>query len=85
MLMGTACAQNHALLKEHLMQMAGVRQVDLNAVPDHVLVDADRAIVSPQILEAEVTRILSTTPPCRAEIMKSCISANLHLAERARP
>ena len=78
MLTGTACSQSYPLLKEHLVQMAGVRHVDFNAVPDHVLIDADTAITSPQSLEAETTRILSAHPPCRAEIMKSCISANPH-------
>jgi len=79
MLAGAACPQSHAALERKLAEVAGVRQIDLYAVPGHVLIDADTAVVGLDSLATRVNDILSAQPPCRAEIMKSCISADIRV------
>jgi len=76
MLVGGACPQNHAALERELLELPGIRQINLHAVPDHVLIDADTAIVDVELLAGQVNAILATHPPCHATIMKSCISAD---------
>lgn len=76
MLTGPACTQSHGAIGKTLEQTAGVRHVDLQAVPGHALVDIEAGTVTAETLENHVNDILTTHPSCRAEIMKSCISAN---------
>jgi hypothetical protein len=79
MLAGPACPQSHTALQRKLAEFPGVRQIDLHAVPGHVLIDADPAVVGLDSLAIRVNDILSIQPPCRAEIMKSCISADIRV------
>ena len=76
MLTGPACTENHAAISQALEQTTGVRHVDLQAVPDHILVDVETGTVTAEALEEQVNSILATHVSCRAEIMKSCISAD---------
>lgn len=77
MLTGTACPRNQATLERKLLEIPGVRHIDLDAVPDHVLIDADMSMVSGEALVTQVNALLAARPPCRATLMKSCISADL--------
>jgi hypothetical protein len=77
MLTGAACPQNQRALERKLHEIPGVRHIDLDAVPDHVLIDADMSMVSGEALVTQVNALLAARPPCRATLMKSCISADL--------
>lgn len=85
MLTGVACPQSHAILAHKLTRVPGVRQIDLHAVPDHALIDADTAVVDAESLATQVNDILSAQPPCHAAIMKSCISADLRIPRDQEP
>ncbi|ULA65274.1 MAG: hypothetical protein LZF86_190577 [Nitrospira sp.] len=59
-----------------LRQHAGVLQVDPNLMPDHLLID----LVRQELAEERLTAIANSAiagNQCRAEIMKSCITAEL--------
>lgn len=78
MFTGPACTQNYAAIGHTLKQIMGVRHVDFQAVPGHVLIDIETGTVTAEALEHQVTTGLTAPSSCRAEIMKSCISADLH-------
>ena len=79
MLTGTACRESHAALERKLIEVPGVRQINLHAIPDHVLIDANTAVIDVELLATHVNAILATHPPCHATIMNSCISADLRM------
>jgi cation transport ATPase len=85
MLTGPACTQVHSTISRTLEQTAGVRRVDLQAVPDHALIDIEPGTVTAEALEHQVNDLLATHPSCRADIMKSCISADPRSANTAVP
>lgn len=76
LLTGSACTMSHGAIDHALQQTTGVRHIDLQAVPGHILVDIETGTVTAKTLEDRVNDILPTHPSCRAEIMKSCISAD---------
>jgi len=77
---GAACPQSRAALERKLIEIPGVRQINLHAVPDHVLIDADTAVVDVELLASQVNAILATHLPCQARIMTSCISSDFHVS-----
>lgn len=85
LLTGDACALSHGVLKQKLSRVAGVRQIDLHAVPDHVLIDVDRAVIDADSLIPQINDILAAQPLCRATPMKSCISADLRPPSTTTP
>ena len=85
MLTGPACTESHAAISHALEQTTGVRHVDLQAVPGHILVDVETGSVTAEALENQVNGILATHSSCRAEIMKSCISADPQPANKRVP
>jgi hypothetical protein len=76
MLTGPACTTSQETIDQALRQTTGVRHIDLQAVPGHILVDIETGTVTATTLEDRVNDVLATPPSCRAEIMKSCISAD---------
>ncbi len=74
---GQDCSSQRRSIVSALMRIPGVRQVDLDSVPDHVLVDVDGGAVTQEALKSAVDRSLPQGSPCHTEIMKSCISASL--------
>jgi hypothetical protein len=79
MLAGSACPQNQATLERRLHEIPGVRHIDLHAIPDHVLIDADMSMVNGEALATQVNDLLAARPPCRVTLMKSCVSADLRV------
>jgi len=75
MLTGATCTQSHTAIDSTLKQITGVRHVDLQAIPGHILVDIETGVVTADVLEDKVNNILATQPSCLAEIMKTCISS----------
>jgi hypothetical protein len=76
-LSGQDCASQRRPIASALSTVSGVRHVDPDSVPDHVLVDVDGGAVAPEALKAAADRSLLDDRPCRIEIMQSCISASL--------
>lgn len=74
---GQDCSSQRRSIVSALMRIPGVRQVDPDSVPDHVLVDIDGGAVTQEALKSAVDRSLPHDRPCHIEIMKSCISASL--------
>lgn len=85
MLSGAACGESHEAIDLALRQTTGVRHADLQAVPGHILVDIEDGAVTPESLAEQLNTILAARPPCRAEVMKSCISAAPRAAGTAIP
>jgi len=75
MLTGPACNESYQTIDRVLHQYPGVRHVDFDAVPGHVLVDIEAGAVTVEAIESQVNDIVATQSSCRAEMMKSCISA----------
>lgn len=76
MLTGPDCLSLRQQIVSALEQQTGVLRVDHDLMPDHVLVD----IVRQQMTEETVAGIANAATgggQCRAEIMKSCITAEL--------
>ena len=76
MLSGPDCPSVREGVTTALQQQTGVLRADQDLMPDHVLVD----IVRPQMTEETVAAIANASiggGQCRAEIMKSCITAEL--------
>ena len=74
MLSGPDCPSVQKMMASTLRQQSGVLHVDTDLMPDHVLVD----IVRPHLTEEELTAIANQAisgGQCRADIMKSCITA----------
>jgi hypothetical protein len=65
-----------------LAHIQGVFRVDVESVPDHVLVDVVYGLVTPDDLLAAVRRSVLPALRCQAEVMKSCISAGPSRASR---
>src|SRR5215831_2963840 len=80
LLTGAACPQSRVALERKLLELPGVRQINLHAVPDHILIDGDTAVVDVGLLASHINAILATHPPCRATIMTSCISSDFHVS-----
>ncbi len=76
MLTGQDCSNSRPTIVKALEQSEGIRQVYPNLMPDHLLVDHN----SQELTEDQILAIVSTAfgegRTCRAELMKSCISAN---------
>jgi len=86
MLSGPDCPSSQHQVVSALEQQPGVLRADQDLMPDHVLVD----IVRQQVTEETVAVIANAAiggGQCRAEIMKSCITAELpsHDTDPPRP
>lgn len=76
MLSGSDCPSSQQRIVSALEQQTGVLRADQDLMPDHVLVD----IVRQQVTEETIVAIANAAiggGQCRAEIMKSCITAEL--------
>jgi hypothetical protein len=74
MLQGAGCAAVQAQLETAVGRLDGVRAVDDQSVPGHVLIDIEKGRVTAVQLIQRVND-LSTDPPCQAGLMESCITA----------
>ncbi|MFO0720096.1 MAG: hypothetical protein U0319_05125 [Nitrospira sp.] len=81
-LSGQDCPSSRRNIAAELAQVAGVIRVDMESVPDHALVDVVIGAVSPDDLLAAVHRSALKGVDCRAEVMKSCISAGRSPTDR---
>ena len=81
-LAGPDCSSQRQSIGAALAQIHGVSHVDLESVPDHVLVDVAGGAVIPDALRSVATGSVTPSAQCLVEIMKSCISASLSPSHR---
>ncbi len=74
MLSGPDCPSAQRLMAASLQQQTGVLHVDTDLMPDHVLVDIVRQELTEDTVIA-IAKVAIGAVQCRAEIMKSCITA----------
>lgn len=74
MLNGPDCSSVRNTLTTALQQQPGVLHVDADLMPDHVLIDIARSELTEETLAARANTAIGGSQ-CRAEIMKSCITA----------
>jgi hypothetical protein len=72
---GSPCGAQYPHIVSALFALSGVRAVDLSTVPDHALVDIDRASLSAQNLVETVRGLWHNQDACHVEAIQSCISA----------
>ena len=76
-LSGPDCSSQRLPISAALTQVPGVSYVDLESVPDHVLVDVAQGDVTPEELSVAASGTVMPGTQCLVDIMKSCISASL--------
>jgi hypothetical protein len=76
-LSGPDCPSQRLSIRAALTQIPGVSYVDLESVPDHVLVDVTQGDVMPEELSVAAAGTMTSGTQCLVDIMKSCISASL--------
>lgn len=81
-LSGQDCPSSRRSIAVELAHIQGVIRVDVESVPDHVLVDVVNGLVTPDDLLTAARRAAREGVRCRAEVMKSCISAGPSRASR---
>jgi hypothetical protein len=74
MLSGPDCPSVRDRITAALQQQTGVVRVDADLMPDHVLIDSVRQEVTEETLAATAHAMIGGRQ-CRAELMKSCITA----------
>ena len=74
MLSGPGCASSQHTIATILQEHTGVLHVDMDLMPDHVLIDILRQHLTDDELAALANRAIGGNQ-CRADIMKSCITA----------
>ena len=74
MLSGPDCPALRNTMTAALQQQTGVLRADPDLMPDHVLVDIVRQHLTEEALAA-IANQATARSQCRAEIMKSCITA----------
>lgn len=76
MLSGEGCTAQRQALIDAVSTVRGVVSVDGRTIPDHLLVDvAHEEVIAEQLVRTVNSAISSAS--CKAEEMKSCISADL--------
>ena len=74
MLSGPDCPSLLDKVTAALQQQTGVFHVDTDLMPDHVLIDSARQDLTDELLAAAANTAIAGNR-CRAEVMKSCITA----------
>jgi hypothetical protein len=76
MLIGPGCDTHENELSRALLTLQGVNAAHFHRIADHVLVDITVGIIVPEELVHHLNTA-ATSWQCRAEIMQSCITADL--------
>ena len=75
MLSGQDCPAQQQAVIQRLAGVAGVVQVDMSMIPDHVMIDRTSDRLTAEDFAALVNDAMAAGGLCRAEVMKSCITA----------
>lgn len=76
LLTGEDCAAQRQPLADQLHQIPGIVFVDGRSVPDHLLIDMEENAATAEQVVSRLNDALASKP-CKAEAMKSCITADL--------
>ena len=76
MLSGPDCRSVQKRMAAALQQRTGVLHVDTDLMPDHVLIDIVRQELTEETVAVTANQAMRGSQ-CRAEIMKSCITADM--------
>jgi hypothetical protein len=76
LLTGEGCAGQRQALADRLNNIQGIVQVDGRSVPDHLLIDVEDDRATAEQLVGKVNDTLASAS-CKAEEMKSCITADM--------
>lgn len=75
MLSGSGCRMSQQAIVEALERLEGVVQVKADVIPDHLMIDHDGSHYTGEELAGLLNELATPDGPCRAAIMKSCITA----------
>jgi hypothetical protein len=75
-LIGPGCDTHENELSRALLTLQGVNAAHFHRIPEHVLVDITVGMIVPEELVHRLNTA-ATSWQCRAEIMQSCITADL--------
>ena len=76
MLSGPDCPSAQKMMAATLRQQTGVLHVDTDLMPEHALIDIVRQELTEETVAVAANTAMSGSQ-CRAEIMKSCITADM--------
>jgi hypothetical protein len=76
LLTGEGCAAQRPALADQINRVPGIVFVDGRSVPDHLLIDIEDGTPTAEQLVSRLNDALASKP-CKAEEMKSCITAEL--------
>jgi hypothetical protein len=74
-LTGAGCGASRQAIIHGLEQLDGVARVEANLIPDHLLIDHRAGAVTGEALAAFFGMLTKAGGPCRAAVMRSCITA----------
>jgi hypothetical protein len=83
LLTGGGCTAQRQTLSDQLSKIHGIVSVDGRSVPDHLLIDVEDNTATAEQLVLRANEVLVITA-CKAEEMKSCISAELS-SDQSKP
>ena len=75
MLSGSGCRMSQPAIVEALERLEGVVHVNVDVIPDHLMIDHDGFHHTGEELAGLLNELAATDGSCRAAIMKSCITA----------
>ena len=78
-LSGPDCRLSHQAIIETLERLEGVTRVEVETIPDHLLVDHDGLRRTGEELAGFVNGLAALQGRCRAAVMRSCITAGAGL------
>jgi hypothetical protein len=84
LLTGEGCAVQRKAVADGLNKVPGIIFIDDRSVPDHLLIDVGDGTSTPEQLVYRVNDMLASTS-CKAEEMKSCITAELPFSHSSSP
>lgn len=82
-LSGQDCPAQRDAIMARLARIEGITRVDLNILPDHVMIDRVHDRLTAEDLAALLNEVMAAHGQCRADVMKSCITADVvHASSR---
>lgn len=76
-LSGQNCSAYHQMIAQRLSRIAGVKRIDLQLIPDHLLIDRTQDMLAAEDFAVIVNEVLPAVGECHADVMQSCISADI--------
>jgi hypothetical protein len=77
MLSGRDCPAQRQAIIQRFTEAAGVTRIDMSILPDHVMIDRVGDRMTAEDFATLVNEIMAGDGHCHAEVMKSCITADI--------